>query len=140
MNNVATRLIVIEGDWRSHRFPAKGVGNSSQRHGGYDLLVSNPPYIPRRDQPGLQPEVGNWEPDEALFGDDDDGLATYRELSRKGLELLMPGGWLVVEIGDGAAKSVTEIFATGGWNLLSSHHDVNGIERAISAQAPGKTV
>ena len=64
----------------------------------FDLVVSNPPYVPARDRATLQREVRDYEPDVALFGGDD-GLEIYRRLIPEAARLLRPGGWLVMELG-----------------------------------------
>lgn len=125
--NVAARLHLVRADWLSF-----AQSTSSK----FEMLVSNPPYIPRSEKSQLQPEVGLWEPESALFGGDDDGLATYRAIALHGPDLLNSGGWAVVEVGDGQAAGVIDIFETSRWGAIGAHKDVHGLTRAISAQAP----
>ncbi len=66
-----------------------------------DVIVSNPPYVARRDGPGLSREVGGHEPHVALFGGDADGRGTIRRLLAQSAALLAPGGWLLFEFGYG---------------------------------------
>ena len=73
------------------------LANRSQ---GFDVIVSNPPYIARDDLLTLQPEVRDWEPRHALDGGND-GLDFYRQLLNEAPEHLTPNGWLVLEIGHG---------------------------------------
>ena len=94
------------------------------------LVVSNPPYIPSGELDGLSPEVRR-EPSLALDGGAD-GLVFYRAISR-GAPLL-PGGWLVYEIGAGQAEDVCEILKTNGYGNLHVRTDVNGVPRAVSGQ------
>ena len=64
----------------------------------FDLIVSNPPYVPEGDRATLQPEVRDYEPAEALFAGPD-GLDVIRRLIPAAAQRLKPGGYLVFEIG-----------------------------------------
>lgn len=97
-----------------------------------DVIVSNPPYIPRGDLPGLQTEVAH-EPIVALDGGDD-GLDFFRAISRRYRNQLAPGGILLMEIGIGQQESAAEILASFGFVGISGHKDLNGIVRVIQAQ------
>jgi release factor glutamine methyltransferase len=99
--------------------------------GSFDLIVSNPPYIPGRDRATLQPEVRDHEPALALFGGDD-GLAIYRRLIPEAARLLRPGGWLMMELGD--AVAVREMCAD--WTGVEIMNDLAGIPRVLIAQWP----
>jgi release factor glutamine methyltransferase len=77
--------------------------------GVFDVLVSNPPYIPSGDIPGLEAEVREFDPRLALDGGAD-GLGAYREIS-SGLAKVLPKGWAVFEIGAGQAQDVAAILA-----------------------------
>lgn len=95
--------------------------------GPFDLLVSNPPYIPSDDIAGLAAEVREFDPLGALDGGPD-GLAVYRELAG-GLDRCVPDGWVLVEVGAGQAEAVGALFrgaegATGSvrtWTDLGQH-------------------
>jgi len=76
--------------------------------GGFDLIVSNPPYIARDDLAALQPEVQDWEPRSALAGGVD-GLDFYRRLLSEGPAYLRSGGWLVMEMGQGQGSEVLRL-------------------------------
>ncbi|MEM8920591.1 MAG: peptide chain release factor N(5)-glutamine methyltransferase, partial [Pseudomonadota bacterium] len=78
--------------------------------GRADLIVSNPPYIRDEDIGDLDPEVRGFDPELALKGGAD-GLAPYSFLAAGALEHLVPGGWLIVEVGAGQAADVMQIFA-----------------------------
>lgn len=125
------RLVLVQGDWVDF------VDTTRER---FQLVVSNPPYIPLSQQPMLQPEVGLWEPHEALFGGDEDGMLVYRQLAARAAGVLCPGGYLVVEVGDGQADDAMHIFETLHWLEIKAHPDVHGLTRAISAQAPRQSV
>jgi release factor glutamine methyltransferase len=93
----------------------------------FGLIVSNPPYIPEGEQ--LQPEVGLFEPGEALFAGAD-GLAVYRRLAGEAAPFLTPWGHLVVELGDGMSSSVTALFEERAWTLVEIRNDLGGVPRA----------
>lgn len=95
----------------------------------FDLVVSNPPYIPRRDRASLQPEVRDHEPALALFGGED-GLAIYRRLIPEAARLLRPGSWLMMELGD--AVAVREMCAD--WTGVEIVNDLAGIPRVLIAR------
>lgn len=73
----------------------------------FDLIVSNPPYIPTGAIPSLMPEVSQFEPKEALDGGPD-GLEPIRKILKQAPTHLSPGGWLWLEVGDGQAQQVIE--------------------------------
>jgi release factor glutamine methyltransferase len=99
--------------------------------GSFDLVVSNPPYIPGRDRASLQPEVRDHEPALALFGGDN-GVGVYRRLIPEAARLLRPGGWLMMELGDAAA--VRELCAD--WTGVEIVNDLAGIPRVMVARRP----
>ena len=76
--------------------------------GRFDLIVSNPPYIPTADLAGLPHEVRNFDPALALDGGID-GLNAYRRILPESRRLLAPGGWLIAELGAGQATDVSAI-------------------------------
>jgi release factor glutamine methyltransferase len=97
--------------------------------GGFDLIVANPPYVARRDQAALQPEVRDFEPAVALFGGDD-GVEMVTTLVRQAASRLRPGGSLIFEFGCGRDAEVEELVGTtSGLELLGLHRDLRGIAR-----------
>lgn len=96
----------------------------------FDLIVSNPPYIPSADLSNLQPEVRDYEPRLALDGGLD-GLAAYRELTARASRHLYDGGCLVVEVGIGQASQVTELFQAAGFDAIVQVPDQAGIQRVV---------
>jgi release factor glutamine methyltransferase len=100
----------------------------------FDLIVSNPPYIPRYDIEKLEPEVRDFDPRGALDGGTD-GLDLYRELIPSALPCLNPGGWLLLEVGAGQAADVTGLFRViAGYGEPVTAIDPGGIERVVGAQ------
>jgi release factor glutamine methyltransferase len=102
----------------------------------FDLIVSNPPYIPTGDIDSLQPEVRDHEPREALDGGKD-GLDFYRAIIPTATDHLNPGGWLLFEVGIGQAERVLGLFtASGRFSELFIAKDPAGIDRVVG----GRTV
>jgi release factor glutamine methyltransferase len=99
-----------------------------------DLIVSNPPYVPRTDQPSLQREVRDWEPELALFGGET-GLEVYERLAAEAARVLVPQGWLVMELGFQSRDRVAEMLR--GWSEVRIQQDLAGIPRVIAAQLAG---
>jgi release factor glutamine methyltransferase len=98
---------------------------------GVDLIVSNPPYVPSVSEPGLTPEVRDYEPSVALFGGTD-GLDGLRSVLEGAAEKLAPGGWLVMEFGCGQDDCVTELVSgVGGLDLVKIRHDLQDIPRTV---------
>lgn len=103
--------------------------------GPFDLIVANPPYIPRDDLATLMPEVRDFEPRLALDGGHD-GLDAYRALARQAGAVLAPEGWLLAEVGIGQASVVQELFAGAGLTELLVSRDLAGIERVVGGRKP----
>jgi release factor glutamine methyltransferase len=106
---------------------AKGV------EGPFDLIVSNPPYIPQGEIATLAPEVRDYEPVPALDGGKD-GLDAYRAIAAQAPRLLAPGGRLIVELGDGQEEAVRALFTTVGLSVGAARPDLAGIPRALTAK------
>lgn len=94
-----------------------------------DAILSNPPYIESGELGGLQDEVQH-EPRTALDGGAD-GLVFYRALARHWTAALKPGGILAVEVGEGQARAVQELFAQAGLTQLQAVPDFGGVERVV---------
>lgn len=105
--------------------------------GGFDLILSNPPYIPQADRDSLPANIRDYEPSVALFGGLD-GLDFYRRIGAGVHRLLRPGGVLSVELGCGQASAVEGIFASASpaLRLLGRHRDLSGIHRALQFTLP----
>ncbi|MBI2680457.1 MAG: peptide chain release factor N(5)-glutamine methyltransferase [Candidatus Solibacter usitatus] len=96
-----------------------------------DLIVSNPPYVPRTDQVGLQREVRDWEPELALYGGES-GLDVYARLVEDAARVLRPGGWLIMELGFQSRDGVAAMLR--GWREVKIVPDLAGIPRVIAAR------
>ena len=106
---------------------------SALKSGSFDLVVSNPPYVPARDKATLQREVRDYEPEVALYGGDD-GLEIYRRLIPEAERLLGPGGWLVMEIGHDLGDAVSDMLVA--WKEVEIRNDLADLPRVIVGQHP----
>jgi release factor glutamine methyltransferase len=97
---------------------------------GFDIVLSNPPYIPSGDIPGLQPEVASFEPRLALDGGSD-GLDAYRCLGPAAARLLLPDGLAAFDIGIGQSDSVRRIMAAAGLRHIATARDLAAVERCL---------
>jgi release factor glutamine methyltransferase len=100
---------------------------------GWDVIVSNPPYVPTTDRTGLHPQVRDHEPASALFAGVD-GLDIYRRLIPQARAALQPNGLLALEIGYGQKEAVAELLS--GWNELRFVDDLQQIPRIALARRP----
>lgn len=102
---------------------------------GFDLIVSNPPYIAANEMDCLVPEVKDHEPHIALT-DGADGLTAYRTIAAGASGNLAPGGRLLVEIGPSQGRAVAALFRDAGLEDVAIHPDLDGRDRVVSARAP----
>ncbi len=98
--------------------------------GGWDLIVSNPPYIRTPVIGGLEPEVRAWDPAAALDGGED-GLDAYRALAPMIAESLRPGNLAMLEIGYDQSDSAAGILESAGLSILSRRKDLSGLPRLL---------
>ena len=96
----------------------------------FDIIISNPPYIPISEKNQLQIEV-EFEPDLALFAKDIDGVEFYEKITTKASEFLNEGGYLMFELGINQAKAVKALMEKAGFKNIEIEKDLAGIERAI---------
>ena len=120
-NGLAGRSAFLAGDW------------DTALAGMFDLVLSNPPYIPGADIEGLMPEVALFEPGRALDGGAD-GLAAYRAVVAALPRLLAPDGIAIFELGQGQAESVTALACGSGLGRVALQADLGGIPRALVLQ------
>lgn len=100
--------------------------------GTFDLIVSNPPYIPEHEISRLQREVRDWEPRLALSGGAD-GVQPYLRIVPDAQRLLRPGGWLIFEIGYQGEAAIRAAFDRA-WKDVTTGHDLAGLPRVLSAR------
>ena len=96
----------------------------------FHLIVSNPPYIPTSEIETLQPEIRDHDPRAALDGGPD-GLAGFRAIAAEAKDWLLPGGTLMLEVGDGQAAAVAELFQPFG--AIEILPDLNNVQRIVVA-------
>ena len=102
----------------------------------FELVVSNPPYVPNSDRALVSVEVREYEPALALFAGED-GLAAYRRLIPAAYCVLVPGGFIVLEIGFSQRQAIEELLRAGGFQNIGFTPDLQGIPRVASAQRCG---
>jgi release factor glutamine methyltransferase len=112
------------------QFVACDLG-SALRADWFDLIASNPPYVPEASTAEIQKEVRDFEPAVALFGGPD-GLDVYRRLIPDAWRLLRPGGFLIMEIGWSAAEPICAMLKS--WTQVEARADLAGIPRVVIAQ------
>jgi release factor glutamine methyltransferase len=120
-HGVSGRLTLLSGDLLA---PVTGV---------FDLIVSNPPYIPSGDLAALDAEVRDFDPVLALDGGAD-GLDFYRRIIKTAPSHLTPGGILALELGIHQAGPVSALARGAGFSDIVLHPDYSGIERHLTAQ------
>jgi release factor glutamine methyltransferase len=110
-----------------------GDGFAALRAGErFDLIVSNPPYIPSAEIESLQPEVRDFDPRVALDGGAD-GLDFYRMLAAQAGNFLKPDGRIMLEFGDGQADGIRQIFEAQKWIVEAVREDYTRRQRIIVA-------
>jgi release factor glutamine methyltransferase len=120
---LAARSDLRAGDW------GEGIAEV------FDVVVSNPPYVPSDDIGALDPEVSEHEPWLALDGGAD-GLDCYRRLVGQLGYLVQPRGIVALEVGRGQAPAVARLVRDAGFRAVSVHGDLAGIERVVLARRP----
>ena len=97
--------------------------------GPYDLVVSNPPYVAPAEIDALEPEVRDWEPRAALVG-----VGATEAVAEGARDVLRPGGWLVLEVADGAAGRVAGLLTGLGYADVGRTEDLAGHERVVEGR------
>lgn len=118
LHGVADRADIRQSDWLS------------DVKGGFDLIVSNPPYIAVSEMASLSPEVRGHEPEMALT-DGGDGLGAYRSILSGVMAYLVGGGRLLVEIGPTQGQDVAELFRQAGFSGVQVLPDLDGRDRVV---------
>jgi release factor glutamine methyltransferase len=124
-NGVAARIRFLQSDLLGALSPEEK----------FDLIVSNPPYVSITDQPTLSVEVRDHEPALALFAGED-GLNVYRRLIPAAHAVIEPEGSLLLEIGCGQSKSVSELLEQSGFECIEFVLDLQGISRVACTKRP----
>jgi release factor glutamine methyltransferase len=125
INGIASRARFICGDW------GEGLDES------FDLIVSNPPYIPTQDIETLEKGVRNHDPTRALDGGAD-GLEAYKAILMAIKKLFSTDGAGFFEIGFSQAQEVARLVANAGFSVRETHPDLAGIQRVVEFDL-GKT-
>lgn len=102
--------------------------------GPYELIVSNPPYVREGEWDSLQPEISLYEPREALLGGDD-GLDIIRDLIPAAADVLVRGGRLAIEVGQGQSRTVESLFERSGFTQVEAIRDLAGMPRVVTGRA-----
>lgn len=129
---VAERLKLIQSDLFSDVFFQETCGAGRET---YDMIISNPPYIPTADIRELMDEVRFHDPFLALDGKED-GLFFYRRITEDGTAFLKPGGWLIYEIGCDQGEAVSEFMKDRGFLEVSVKKDLCGLPRMVFGRMP----
>jgi release factor glutamine methyltransferase len=141
-NGVAERIEFLQGDGFA---PLQSAGQASSLSPTinsetgrvplrrFDLIISNPPYIPSAEIATLQPEVRDFDPRAALDGGAD-GLDFYRRLSAQAKSFLKPDGKMMLEFGDGQAGAIREMFENEKWIVEAVKEDYSHRARILIAR------
>ena len=119
-HGLTDRIHLVRSDWFSRLSPALK----------FDLIVSNPPYIPRSEIATLPPEVRDYDPRLALDGGGE-GLDFYGVIASDGRRRLAAEGGVMVEFGDGQGERVQGIFRAEGWKYIQRYPDYAGADRVL---------
>lgn len=120
---VSDRVQWVEGSWFEESLPGK-LGKR------FDIVVTNPPYIPSGDIASLDPEVRRYDPLSALDGGDD-GFKDYRRIAETAPQFLTEGGLIFIEAGIGQAAEIARLFCSYDFKLLQIVKDLGGLERCV---------
>lgn len=124
INGVADRFDTRESAW------FEAIDES------FDIIVSNPPYIPTEVVDALEPDVRDYDPRAALDGGED-GLGAYRAIAENAAQHLLARGLVGVEIGYDQRESVTQLFEQSGFSLTEQHRDYGGNDRVLLFRRAG---
>lgn len=98
----------------------------------FDIIISNPPYIPPCERENIQAEV-KFDPENALFTTDEKGLEFYEKITKEAPKILNKGGYLLFELGIDQSKDVKSFLATNGFKDIEIIKDLAGIDRVMCA-------
>ncbi len=97
-----------------------------------DIMVANPPYIPRKDEASLRKNVREFEPDIALFVPDSDSLIFYRRIAQIAQQYLKPKGQVLMEINPEFASDIAQLWVDAGFRKVKTLKDLQGFKRFVS--------
>lgn len=125
-------LKVAQKNAKENQVPVKFVHSDlfKEISGSYDMIVSNPPYIPSKVIETLMPEVRDHEPIKALDGKED-GLYFYRRITEESVAYLKPGGYLLYEIGHDQGEAVSSYMRENGFDEIEVIRDLAGLDRVV---------
>ena len=142
-NGVAERIEFLQGDGFAALLDAPERGRLARELNdadsrtscprSFDLIISNPPYIPSAEIATLQPEVRDFDPRGALDGGAD-GLDFYRLIASQAAAFLKPDGKVMLEFGDGQAEAVRRIFENEKWIVEAVKEDYSQRPRILIAR------
>ena len=130
-------------DWAQSNLAGTGVALHegditdalADQDAAFDVVITNPPYVPLEAWESVPAEVRDHDPALALFSGDD-GLDLMRVITRVGLRLLRPGGLLLTEHAELQHDQIVALFAGAGWAEVRDHQDLTGRWRFITARRP----
>jgi release factor glutamine methyltransferase len=132
----AAALALAQENARLTRLPARFVRSDlgcAFESGRFDLVVANPPYLSDAEYEALDPAVKAWEPRSALAGGAD-GLEIAGRIFAHGLDLLTPGGWIVMELDSTRSAAAAELARRAGWTRIDVWDDLFGRPRYLTAR------
>lgn len=114
-------------------FRKSDVFSNVKPNESFDIIISNPPYIPPQEKAGIQTEV-KFDPEQALFTTDEKGLEFYEKITNGAPAILNKGGYLIFELGMGQAADVRKLMEINGFSDIEIIKDLAGIERVITGK------
>lgn len=127
---VKANLLDESGEWP---LEARGEQAASGEPNPFDLIVSNPPYVGRREAATLMREVREYEPEIALYGGEE-GYEMYADLIAQSAKYLLPRGILVLELGHNSLSAVQPLLDGSTWTKVGVTNDLAGIPRVLAAE------
>ena len=135
-HGVANRVHFVEADLLDRRGEWRVAGDEQESpvlQLSFDLIVSNPPYVGRREAASLMREVREHEPEIALYGGEE-GYEFYAGLIAQSAKYLLPRGILVLELGHNSLPAVQPLLDESTWTKVGVTNDLGGIPRVLAAE------